>query len=243
MAGFAIALIGALAPGVAAQAPFTLFVLSDSASGVAQSGKPNHFLGDRFEAVAERSGLDYRWISVPPQRGFIVAEENKSEVCILGLYKTEDRAAFAKFSRAILPAKRFAIIVHQKFLAQLQSYPTFKAALSSGAFLFSRNPSLQTTPLMRQYIRDTGVRVTPHMSRGQGLKRMARGFAPQIMTQLVADFLYEAQRVTGGENLRYMFFDDLDLAPPRHLMCSKRVPDQTLNQIDDAIAALGYDLN
>lgn len=240
-----VGLIAALvAAGAGAQAPVLAIEYRDKPPYTyTEAGRPAGFLMERTMKVLKRAGIEASYAEVPVRRTLMNLQSNLAPLCSPGLYRTPEREAFARFSLPLHRDRPHVVLAHAGVAAQVRAMPRV-------AQLFA-DVSLQAGLL-------DGV------SYGQQLDALLAGAArPPLRAQLSP---LQLARMVAVRRADYMLIDEEDLAwlrrdpdfatlplmriefadmprgELRYLACSRQVPQQTLDQINQAIRGLAPDL-
>ncbi|NRR30371.1 transporter substrate-binding domain-containing protein [Oxalobacteraceae bacterium] len=235
----------ALCPAQAAPAE-TLTVGYVIRPGLAEvvDGKPGGTYLPVAVAALQRSGVPFELQVLPQKRLIVQVELNHPNYCALGIYATPERRAFAKFSQPFFRDPRLLAVGRRvkesafrqyKDFATLSRDPGLKLGLIAG---YSLGNDLD--PLVKQMTGNVEFFVGNYQ---QNFAKVAAGRVDYIIT-----FPAELESLTANapaDGARMMALDFLEMPPgiPRHFMCSKAVPDEIVERLNNGISALHLNLN
>lgn len=194
-------------------------------------------VGAPSEAAFKSGGVAFRWEASSQKRMLTRLRENREPVCVAGFFKNQERLAFAKFTKPVYRDRPVVALVRRQF------------AFGAGATL--------ADALSAQGLR---LLVRRHYSYGQAIDGLLKVLKPVTFSsplhnvQLVellkadrADMLFAAQEeaalllsrstVRQGEVVVKQF-SDAELGEARHIVCSFKVPDDTIKRLNKGIPNL-----
>jgi polar amino acid transport system substrate-binding protein len=185
-------------------------------------------------AAFDRAGIPYAFERTSVQRIFALMRDSTELFCSPGWYRTEDRLRFAKFTKPILrdsptvglARKSFVVPPGTRFADLIQTNMTLLLSTES----FSYGPYLDG--------------LIAHKDPGQVIRLTAGGLHLKEMmlagrTDLALTTEEEAVSFgAGGPDFPIIHFPDAPDGEPRHIMCSRGVPDSLIERLDKAIDGL-----
>lgn len=231
----AAALLLVCAPAMAE--PLTLGFLSRPGFAEMADGKPSGAFLPIAAAAVAKAGLHVDWQALPQKRLIDQVRQDTPNYCAVGIYKTPERTAFAKFSEPFYRDLSFVIATSSAKLADVQRHQTL-AALTGDAGLklgtidgFSYGVEIDGLIKAMKGNLDAAV-TTPD-------KLLAKINAGRIDYMLAApeeaDFSLKQSGVDPAAIKRVNMSGTPDGAA-RHFMCSKSVGDDTIAKLNAAIA-------
>ena len=184
-------------------------------------------------AAFRRAGISYVWENGSMNRQLHLLKENSGQYCVIGWYKTPERIAYAKFTRAIYQDRRLAALVRSS------------AGVPDGVAL----EKVLALPGLRVLVK-TNYSYGEHVDqlldkvRPQGLASpQPNGQLAELLKANRADFMFVAEEEgqhflrTGGAAgaLRLVHFADIAAVGERHIACTRSVPDAIIDKLDRAI--------
>ena len=190
---------------------------------------------DPVAAAFKITGIPMKWEKTPPKRQLVLIEKNQSKDCIIGWFKTDEREAVGRFSvplyqdKPMIAVTRAGVadikseILIERFLCDSKFTLLVKDGYSYGAYIDEKiekwKPKLETT---------TGDNMDM-------LHMIEAGRADYFfITQEEADDLIRASGYP-VDAFRYIRFSDMPPGNERYLICSKQVPEEVMQVINDAL--------
>lgn len=181
------------------------------------------------------AGIPATWSRVPSNRQLALLREG-GQRCAIGWYRTREREQYAKFSRPIYRDQPLAALVSRQLalpphssLKDVLAWPGLRVLLkekySYGHYvdeLLAKQPSAA--------LMTTAENVTM-------LDMIRAGRASMMfVTDEEADYLLR-QAGSAAAAVRLLRFSDVPKGEARHIMCSKDVGDDIMQQLDQSIPA------
>jgi polar amino acid transport system substrate-binding protein len=186
-------------------------------------------------AAFAKAGIAFVWQPASMSRQMTMLREAQTADCVCGWLKTSERLAFAKYTR---PIHRDSPMV----------------GLARADYIFGRGDTLAqalATPGLRMLVRDK-------YSYGELVDRMFERLKPDLirsnlsnlkLTDLItagradlmlagreeADVLLR-QAASSPAPLRMVQFSDITRGEERHIVCSRKVPDEIIERLNKALA-------
>ena len=201
--------------------------------------QPKGLLIDQSRAVLAAAGLTAQMEEAPLKRIQLELQANERPLCSPGWYKLPEREAFARFSlpmsqdlpHVVLVGPRSAAAVRaHRSLASLLADPALRMAVVDG---ISYGGELDTL-IRQQSPAPLRATVTPVQ-----LTRMLAAGRADYMFMDREDYLWLTRQGELSKKLGALSFPDLPAGLQRHMMCSRKTPDATMQALDAAIRALG----
>ena len=237
----ALGLALTLARPAAAQDERTLMLLyrDKPPYSYTEDRQPKGLLIDQSRAVLSAAGIAVQMEEAPLKRIQLELQANERPLCSPGWYKLPERELYARFSlpmsqdlpHVVLVGPRAAAAVRaHRSLASLLADSTLRMAVVDGISYGSELDALirQQTPAP---LRAT---VTPVQ-----LTRMLGAGRADYMFMDREDYLWLTRHGEVSKKLGALSFPDMPAGLQRHMMCSRKTPEATLQAIDAAIRALG----
>lgn len=186
-------------------------------------------------SALRRAGIPFRWELTPLARQFALIERGDGFACAVGLYRNPQRERLGKFSVPLYRDRGMVAITRtgsgwrdgasfRELLRNRNLRMLYKIGLTYGSAV-SRLMQ-QTPPLMEMVSVETPVMV--QMIRAERADWM-------LAAEEEADFLI-AQAGVPRASMAVVHFRDLPGGEPRHLYCSRAVPDALMARINRALA-------
>jgi polar amino acid transport system substrate-binding protein len=196
---------------------------------------------DPAKAAFDAAGVPYRWQQTPAKRQLMMIESGTGLDCGVGWYKTPEREKFGKFTAALYRDKPTAGIARADF------YPRSKTLAGMVA-----DPA---TRVVMKVGLTYGQDVVGIMARAKAQVLTVTTEQTSLARMVAsgrADFMFSPQEeadilradVEGGtESLKVLIFPDLHEGASRHILCSKKVSDETIEKLNAALAKLATPAN
>ncbi len=241
-----LAVVAATLAGTQATAADTLTLGYLSRPGFAEmvDGKAaGAFLPIAAEAAA-KSGLQVEWQALPQKRLIDQVRQDTPNYCAVGIYKTPERAGFAKFSEPFYRDKRFTIAATKAREADVRAHGTLAA--------LTQDPKLKLGGIDGF---SYGVEVDKRIKAMTGNVDLAVVTPDKVLAKLAAgrvDYTLAAPeeldtsiKLSGMNpaDLARIAMPDMPDGATRHFMCAKSVDDATVAKLSAGIAALKLGLD
>lgn len=223
-----------LAAQVVAAQPLTVYYNERPPYAVTQPDGQVHGLTATPAAQALRSaGIEFRWTALPATRQIATIRDGREPACALGWFRNPGREAFARFSKPLY-----------------QDRPTVALAAAGSAFAGRRLSEVLATPALVVLVKD-------HFSYGSYVDALLARIKPIVMSTTVenvqmvqmiargrADLMFTAEEEAASlldqagpevRHLQVLRFPDMPPGERRHLMCSRAVPAQLMQRLDEAL--------
>ncbi len=204
--------------------PYLVLNRDGSASGLTGTPAANAF---------KAAGIPVLWTALSTKRQMQILTENMGQSCAIGWFQTKEREQFAKFTKAIYRDHPFV-------------------ALAASNVKIAEGQSLE------QVLADKNTRVLvkegfsygdidPVLARAKASILVNSGEVVELMQMIKArraDIMFAAQEEANyllqnagfkPTDFRMIKFSDMPSGKTRHIMCSKKVPDETTNKLNAAI--------
>lgn len=204
-----------------------------------QNGSAAGFLNQRMKAILVHAGLKADFSEVPAKRILAYLQLNQIALCSPGWYKTPEREHFARFSLPIFQDPPPIV------LARPGAAPAVRAKTSLHSLLSATELRLLLTDGF-SYGKALDVLLakaaTPPLRHTVNEMRLAKMLQAERGDYMLIDRMVLKTEVTQHEinklGLVQIDFPDMPLGEKRYLMCSQKVDDKTMEQINLAIRQL-----
>lgn len=194
---------------------------------------------EQSRAVFGAAGIEFLPEEAPLKRIQLELQANERPLCSPGWYRLPEREAYARFSLPmsqdvphlvlIGPRSAQAVRAHRS-LASLLADTRLRMAVVDGISYGSELDAL----IRKQTPAPLRATLTPVQ-----LTRMVAAGRADYMFMDREDYLWLTRHGEVSRKLESLKFPDMPAGLQRHLMCSKKTPDATMQAIDTAIRALG----
>lgn len=180
------------------------------------------------------AGVPFVWVRLPTSRQFLNIQHNLEPACMVGAYRTAERERYAKFTKPIFRSKGSVAIAYRGLAipdkAKLEEVLAHKGVRVLVKEMYSYGSQIDA--LLARFKPET-VRTTNESLSMLKMLRMRQADL-MFMTEEEASTLL-AKADPAGDDLRIVHFSDLQQELERHIMCSKRVPDDVIARLNRAI--------
>ena len=232
----AVVALCAASPGVHAAEPFTLYYNERPPYLVtgAQADKVAGLTADPAAKAVESAGFVPRWTPMPTTRQLVTLREGQAPACAVGWFKNPERELSFKFTKPIYRDKPTVAIVRSDFearsskLAEVFQQPGLRVLVKDK---YSYGPWIDS---LLARARPQTVSTTEENVQ---MVRMIAGRRADVMfsSQEEAQYLLTQSSVVASA-VKVLRFDDVPQGEKRYLMCSRSVPDETIQRLDKAIS-------
>lgn len=179
----------------------------------------------------QKANISYELKNVPSKRHLHDIESNQKSICAIGWFKNSDREKFAKFSKPIYTDKPMGIVARkddmqfngikniESLLANANLILLTKASYSYGKFIDEKIVALQTKK--REVSTDNLTMLSMIEKKRGDYAFMSFEEADELLRQ--------------SQSLRFADIADMPKGNSRYLICSQKVDDKLLNQLNQYI--------
>jgi hypothetical protein len=198
----------------------------------------NNVVGLTATTAAEafrKAGIPVVWKETPAKRQLVIIASNGGRDCGLGWYRTSERDAIGKFSVPIRSDRATVGVARREFtpaslrLTDLLATPTVRVLLKDGLTYGQEIPPLLAKAKSSVQVLTGEQQALAHMV---GLKRADFMFAlPEEAAQLTQS------NALASYGLKAITFSDIKGGDTRHILCSKRVDEDTMARLNQALVS------
>jgi polar amino acid transport system substrate-binding protein len=232
------------------------FLLALHASAAAQSPRLTVYyeerppyqvrVGDNVEGLTaspaarafKAAQLDVNWEAASMSRSLYVLKENQGSACVVALFKTKERLAFAKYTKAVYRDGPNVVLARRQI--NFDTGSTWPEALaSSGLRLLVR---LKYS--YGKHIDDVLLRIKPETvvspkSNAQLAELLVADRADLMFTSEEEATVLLGRLATKASHLHILRFADLPPGEERHIACTRNVPDDIIERLNSVIDSWG----
>lgn len=199
-------------------------------------GRVGGLTAEPAQVAFDKAGVPFRWLLTPAKRQLMLIEGGTGLDCGVGWYKTPEREKFGKFSAPLYRDKPTVGIARADFqppgatLASLVADPATRVVMKVG---------LTYGQDVADAMARAKARVLTVTTEQTSLARMvASGRADFMFSSQEEAEILRTDVEQGTEKLKVLTFPDLHEGATRHILCSKKVSDETLEKLNAALATL-----
>lgn len=198
-------------------------------------GTASGLYGSLATEVFSHAGIDIRWQRVSFNRLIRMLQQDQRPACAVGYGHEEERSKFARVSELFVKGAPIVLIARPAVAPRLRDHGSLKRVITDptvkGAFV--------ALPESRSLFDDAPDQLARHLlvnvEDAQLFDMVATGRADfAMLNRDTAQFLNKAR----GGVLEIVTLDDLTKTTDRFIMCSRAVPEQVMDRINEGIAAM-----
>ncbi len=198
--------------------------------------QPDRVVGLTADPAAKAvvgAGLVPRWTAMPSTRQLVTLREDGLAACAVGWFKNPERQAAFKFTKAIYRDKPTVALVRGDFDPRTSKLTDL--FLQGGLRVLVKD-KYSYGPWIDALLAKSRSRTVITTEENVQMVRMIAGQRADMMftSQEEAQFLLTRSNVSTSA-VKILQFDDVPQGEKRYLMCSRRVSDDTIRRLDDAI--------
>lgn len=196
-------------------------------------GEVRGLTADPAAAAFKKAGIPFQWQLSPAKRQLAKIENGQELECGIGWYKTPEREKFAKFTAPIYRDKPTVALARPGFksgettLAALVANPAVRVLMKGGLTYGQDVLRIMATAKANVQV-VTGEQLA--LARMVDAARADFMFSPQEEASMLV-----SSPELGSSGLKVLTFSDVDDGDTRHIMCSKKVSDDTIARLNRAI--------
>jgi polar amino acid transport system substrate-binding protein len=200
--------------------------------------------GDAVEGLtAEAAALAFKGAAIPfvwqessMSRQMHLLRENQGELCVVGWFKNGERETYAKFTRPIYRDRGIVALVRSEF-AGLAGRPLDQALATPGLRVLVRGKYTYGETVDKALKRVKPLTISSSNRHLQLVEQLTRKRADLMFAaeEEAEVLLAHAGAARGG--LRIVRFAQPVAGEHRHIVCTLRVPDETIAKLNSAIGS------
>lgn len=205
-----------------------------------ETGAVSGVFADRISEIMEQAGITFTWVLKPASWHLQEVQKNDRPMCISGWFKTPDRQAYGKFTDLIYRDAPFVVLTQNNNSAVLR-HKSIKSLLADTELRFGAKQTFSYGAQFDRMFRDanTSIVSTPGEMLDM-LSMLAEGlFDYTLVDQIESEELSRLSEDLGGQIVSIRM-PDMPPSQGRYLVCSLKVEDALVDEVDEAIAALGF---
>lgn len=184
----------------------------------------------------EKAGIAATWKVRPGKRQIETIRQNREAACSPGWFKRPEREAFAKFSAPVYRDRPQVVIVRSADLGEF-TYPTLTSLFSDERRVFGAKLAYSYGAYVDELIASAAANIQRTPQDVQGMVRMLVGRRFDYMLAAQEEFAsLRANLPSASESITAVELRDIPPGNQRYLMCSLRVPDETIARFNAALA-------
>ncbi|NVM77237.1 uncharacterized protein (TIGR02285 family) [Duganella sp. SG902] len=204
-----------------------------------ENGVPKGFLLARSREIFDSAGLSARFVNEPQKRIWANFQHGATNYCSISWYRLPEREAVAQFSQPIHEDLPHTILIAPGMVRQVQAHATLESLLADPSLTLGAIEGVSYGPVLDQAIKTSKNQLMSRTVETTQMMRMLAVGRASFMFVDREDWDFFRQKEKSAQNLvRY----DLPNMPPglrRYIVCSRDVPPDVMNKLNQAIAATG----
>jgi len=190
----------------------------------------------RAQQAFDAAGLAVQMEFMPLRRSLRELQANHTAFCLLGAFHTPERAAYGRYSKALMQEEQQVLIGRPAVLAQLGQQPDAQAALQDTRFeLLSFEGVSYGAELDRWIAGRTRPALLVSAGTARALPMLARGRADYMISTRSELALMLQRQGYGPHEFSALQPPGMPAPPSRHLLCSLKVEPGWLARFDAAL--------
>ena len=225
--------------GVASAEPLAVSYIEKPPYYYTENNEAKGFLIKKAQQIFTQAGITPQYVSRPAKRALLEIELNLQASCSVGWFKSPERAAFAKFSNAIHQDSAMAVLTTADLAPQLRKYATLHDLTLAPRLRLGVVAGFSYGPYIDLLIRDMKDNIERNSSTPVfSLKKLAVNRIDYTIID-VQEFDYLSQQAEiDPKRFTPLNFIDIPQGNLRYLMCSKKVDDDVIKRLNQAIKML-----
>lgn len=195
-----------------------------------ESKNPHGILIEPVEKAFQEAGISYRLLEVPVVRQLAILKANKDFDCGIGWFKREERAVYAKYSKAFFQDLPTVGIVATD--SSLPNSAKLKDILSTTRLTWTVVDGYSYDPYVEGLMKEHKTPLQTINGNLNNLVNMIDKNHASITMLARQEAQYYVNREQFKGRLRIVDFSDVPAGEERYLLCSKKVDDALLEKIN-----------
>lgn len=197
---------------------------------VSNGGKVSGTVATLAVGAFEQSGIPFELLETPINRQILVINNNEGTDCAIGWLRNAEREKFARFSQPIYYSRPWIIIANNK--AATAPHRTLNEWMKNQKLRLVISDRFSYGSYIDGKIQANSPNSFSTTADAQQLIRLvASGRADYMFsTEEEASFLINSAKANSA--VRTIYFTEIPKGEPRHIMCSKNVPPETIAKLN-----------
>lgn len=191
---------------------------------------------DPIANVFKAAGIAYIWRETPAKRQLQIIAAGEDYSCGAGWFKTPERETFARYTLPIYRDKPFVAVLRSDDEYIHSQETTLDEVLKEWRLKLLVKEGYSYGPYIDQRLKVLAPRQISTTGENHDILKMIENYRADysFMTEEEADDLLASQEIN-AERYKIVRFVDMPPGGERHLMCSKKVGDETIARLNAAI--------
>lgn len=196
------------------------------------------FLLERTRRILARANIRAEFREMPPKRIFLEIQKDDQEICSFGWYKIAERQKYARYSIPLHQDRKQMVLAGSRSAAAIKRHATLKSLMSSKDLTLATADGVSYGTDIDQMISAFSGRIDRTLL---SPLEVARKVAMQradfmFIDQDDYDYLLASDAALLADNLVILDFPDTPPGLLRYILCSQKVSEAMMRQINAAIA-------
>lgn len=225
--------------GIASAEPLVVSYIEKPPYYYTENNEAKGFLIKKAQQIFTQAGITPQFISRPAKRALLEVELNLQAGCSIGWFKSPERVAFAKFSSPIHQDPAMAVLTTQEMAPELRKHATLRDLTLAPRLRLGVVSGFSYGPYIDLLIRDMKTNIEHNSSTPVfSLKKLAiNRIDYTIIDGQEFDYLSQ-QADLDTKRFTTLNFIDIPQGNLRYLICSKKVDDDVIKRLNQAIKML-----
>jgi len=230
---------GLLLGGAAWAEPITVAWRDKPPYHYIENGEPKGFLLERARTVFAQAGLSARFVNEPQKRIWAKFQSGASNYCSISWYRLPEREALAQYSQPFHEDLPHTILIAPGMADRVRAHPTLASLLTDQTLTLGAVEGVSYGPVIDPMIKASKNKVMSRTVETTQMMRMLTVGRASYMFVDREDWEFFRQKNPSAKAMVRHDFPDMPPGLRRHIVCSRDVPQETMNKLNQAIAATG----
>jgi polar amino acid transport system substrate-binding protein len=232
------ALIAALCSSRTMAAPLLMVFRDKPPYSYVEQDIAKGFLLERTRRILARANILAEFREMPPKRIFFEIQKNEQEICSFGWYKIAERQKYARYSVPLHQDRKQMVMTGARSAAAIRRHTTLKNLMSSKELTLATADGVSYGTEIDQMISAFSGKIDRTLlSPLEVAKKVALQRADfMFIDQDDYDYLLASDAAFLADNLVIQDFPDTPPGLLRYILCSQKVSEAMMKQINAAIA-------
>jgi len=202
-------------------------------------GAPNGFLLARAQQVFAAAGLEARFVNEPQKRIWANFQHGASNYCSISWYRLPEREAVAQYSQPFHEDLPHTILIAPGMVERVKAHATLASLLADPTLTLGVIEGVSYGPALDPMIRASKNKVMSRTVETTQMMRMLTVGRASYMFVDREDWEFFRDKEKSSQSLVRLDLPDMPGGIKRHIVCSRDLPPETMNKLNQAIAATG----
>lgn len=204
-----------------------------------ENGVAKGFLLARAQQVFAAAGLPARFTNEPQKRIWANFQHGASNYCSISWYRLPEREAVAQYSQPFHEDLPHTILIAPGMVERVKAHGSLTALLNDPTLTLGVIEGVSYGPVLDPMIKAGKNKIMSRIVETTQMMRMLTVGRASYMLVDREDWEFFRHKEKASQSLVRLDFPDMPGGIKRHVVCSRDVPQETMNKINQAIAATG----